>query len=199
MGLLQPDRYFSRLSHIDIGRDLLGQGLSHVLLDIDNTILTRDTHEVPRDARVWLARARDAGIGVCLVSNNWHASVHELAGELDLPIVAKALKPLPHGLVIARRKLGGTRADTVMVGDQLLTDVAAAHLAGMKAYMLQPLVEQDLPHTLVLRNLERMMLGSRQPEPAPPACRPTAQASAPTAPQAALWDAPNTRSQEGSS
>ena len=53
----------------------------------------------------------------------------------------------------------------------MLTDVLAAHLAGMRAYMLQPLVEQDLPHTLLLRNLERMMLGSRQPEPAPPACR----------------------------
>ena len=108
---------------------------------------------------------------MCLVSNNWHASVHQLAGELDLPIVAKALKPLPHGLLLGMRRLGGSRASTVMVGDQLLTDVLAAHLAGMRAYMLQPLVEQDLPHTLLLRNLERMMLGSRQPEPAPPACR----------------------------
>ena len=171
MGLLDPDRYFSRLSHIDVERDLRARGLDCVLLDIDNTILTRDTHEVPRDVRLWLARAREAGTGVCLVSNNWHASVHALAGELDLPIVAKALKPLPHGLLLGMRKLGGTRASAVMVGDQLLTDVAAAHLAGMKAYMLQPLVEQDLPHTLLLRNSERMMLGSRQPEPAPPACR----------------------------
>lgn len=171
MGLLEPDRYFSRLSHIDVERDLRARGLDCVLLDIDNTILTRDTHEVPRDARLWLVRAREAGVGVCLVSNNWHASVHALAGELDLPIVAKALKPLPHGLLLGMRKLGGTRQSTVMVGDQLLTDVAAAHLARMKAYMLQPLVEQDLPHTLLLRNLERMMLGSRQPEPAPPACR----------------------------
>ena len=75
------------------------------------------------------------------------------------------------GLLLGMRRLGGSRASTVMVGDQLLTDVLAAHLAGMRAYMLQPLVEQDLPHTLLLRNLERMMLGSRQPEPAPPACR----------------------------
>ena len=171
MGLLDPDRYFSRLSHIDVERDLRARGLDCVLLDIDNTILTRDTHEVPRDVRLWLARAREAGTGVCLVSNNWHASVHALAGELDLPIVAKALKPLPHGLLLGMRKLGGTRASAVMVGDQLLTDVAAAHLAGMTAYTRQPLVAQDLPHTLLLRNLERMMLGSRQPEPAPPACR----------------------------
>ena len=70
MGLLDPDRYFSRLSHIDVERDLRARGLDCVLLDIDNTILTRDTHEVPRDVRLWLARAREAGTGVCLVSNN---------------------------------------------------------------------------------------------------------------------------------
>ena len=95
MPLLEPDRYFSRLSHVDIERDLLALGFRFVLLDIDNTILTRDTHEVPRDAGFWLAKARDAGITFCLVSNNWHEGVYQLANRLSLPIVAKAVKPLP--------------------------------------------------------------------------------------------------------
>ena len=34
----------------------------------------------------------------------------------------------------------------------------------MKAYLLAPLVEQDLPHTLILRNFERVVMGERQPE-----------------------------------
>ena len=55
MTFLEPDRYFSRLSHVDIERDILALGFRHVLLDVDNTILTRDTHEVPRDVGVWLA------------------------------------------------------------------------------------------------------------------------------------------------
>lgn len=167
MALLEPDRYFSRISHIDIQRDLLGCGLYCVLLDIDNTILTRDTHEVPRDVGLWLGRARDAGVEFCLVSNNWHASVYQLAGELDLPIVAKALKPLPHGLLLGMRKVGARSSETVMIGDQLMTDVVAAHLVGCQAYMLRPLVEQDLKHTLVLRNVERVLLGEREPEGAP--------------------------------
>ena len=48
----------------------------------------------------------------------------------------------------------------------MFSDVLGAHLTGMKAYMLQPLVEQDLPHTLLLRNVERAILGDRKPEPA---------------------------------
>lgn len=43
MTFLEPDRYFSRLSHVDIERDILALGFRHVLLDVDNTILTRDT------------------------------------------------------------------------------------------------------------------------------------------------------------
>ena len=164
MPLLEPDRYFSRLSHVDIERDLLALGFRFVLLDIDNTILSRDTHEVPRDAGHWLAKARDAGVSFCLVSNNWHESVYQLANRLSLPIVAKAVKPLPPAFLVALKKIGATRDATVVIGDQLVTDVLGAHFVGMKAYLLAPLVEQDLPHTLLLRNFERLVMGEREPE-----------------------------------
>ncbi len=164
MSFLEPDRYFARISRIDIDDDLLALGYRFVLLDVDNTILTRDTHEVPRDVGAWLARARDAGISFCLVSNNWHEGVHHLAKRLSLPIVAKAVKPLPPAFLMALGKLGAKRSETVVVGDQLVTDVLGAHFLGMKAYLLAPLVEQDLPHTLILRNFERVVMGERQPE-----------------------------------
>lgn len=164
MAFFQPDRYFARLSRIDIGRDLIGAGLSNVLLDIDNTILSRATGTIPRDAGLWLARARDAGLRFCFVSNNWHANVRELAAELELPIVAKAMKPFPAAFIRARGKIGAARADTVVIGDQLMTDVLGAHLAGMRAYLLAPLVEKDLPHTLMLRNVERALMDNREPE-----------------------------------
>lgn len=172
MPFLKPDRYFSRISRIDIERDLVGCGFTSVLMDVDNTILTRDTHEVPRDVALWLGRARDAGLEFCLVSNNWHEGVYQLADRLELPIVAKAVKPLPPAFLMALRKIDAKRATTVVIGDQLVTDVLGAHFLGMTAYMLQPLVEQDLPHTLMLRHFERLVMGDRKPEEAgvPVAC-----------------------------
>ena len=164
MPFLKPDRYFSRISRIDIERDLVGCGFKSVLMDVDNTILTRDTHEVPRDVAQWLARAREAGLAFCLLSNNWHEGVYQLADRLELPIVAKAIKPLPPAFLMALRKIDAKRATTVVIGDQLVTDVLGAHFLGMTAYMLQPLVEQDLPHTLLLRNFERVVMGERKPE-----------------------------------
>lgn len=164
MSFVEPERYFSRISMIDIQKDILDAGFTHVLLDIDNTILTRDTHEVPRDVSFWLSKARGAGLTFCLVSNNWHEGVYDLARRLDLPIVAKAVKPLPPAFLVALRKIGAKRKTTVMIGDQLITDVLGAHFLGMTAYMLQPLVEQDLKHTLLLRNVERAFMGDREPE-----------------------------------
>ena len=182
MPFLKPDRYFSRISRIDIERDLVGCGFKSVLMDVDNTILTRDTHEVPRDVAQWLARAREAGLAFCLLSNNWHEGVYQLADRLELPIVAKAIKPLPPAFLMALRKIDARRATTVVIGDQLVTDVLGAHFLGMTAYMLQPLVEQDLPHTLMLRHFERLVMGHAKPEEAPQT------AAAPTAVQAMEGD-----------
>ncbi len=167
MGLFAPDRYFSRVSRIDVDRDLLGRGLRFVLLDIDNTIRRRDNREVPLDARVWLDKVRERGVSVCLLSNNCHANAYDLADELGLPIVAKAMKPLPFGYMRATRMCGASVGETVMVGDQICTDVVGAKLVGMKSYLIAPLVEQDLPHMAALRHIERRVVGDRIPEGAP--------------------------------
>ena len=170
MAFFEPDKYFSRISHIDIERDLLALGLKNVLLDIDNTILTRDTRELPRDVGVWMGRARDAGISFCLVSNSTQeATMLPLSERLGIPVVMRSLKPLPQGYLRGMKLLGGTSADTVMVGDQMVTDIVGAHLVGMKAYMVAPLVEKDLPHTVIFRWMERVMLGDQKPEPVTPA------------------------------
>jgi HAD superfamily phosphatase (TIGR01668 family) len=155
MGLLKPDAWFSRISEIDVERDLCARGLRTVLLDIDNTLRSRADGEVPADARAWLARCRQADVRVCLLSNNWHANVFGLATELDLPIIAKALKPLPGGYIVALHTMDARARETVVVGDQLFTDIVGARVLGLRAYLIAPLAEVDLPHMVLLRHVER--------------------------------------------
>lgn len=169
MSFTKPDRYFSRITHVDIEKDILNKDFRYLFLDIDNTILPRDTHIVPKDVSLWLQAAKRNEIKICLVSNNWHHGVYDLAEKLDLPLVAKAVKPLPFAFLRARAKISANRKESLVIGDQLITDVLGAHFLGMKAYLLCPLVEQDLPHTLLLRNLERAFLGGLKPEPSPSA------------------------------
>ena len=119
---------------------------------------------MPEDILVWIARAREAGISICLMSNNWHEPVVECARELGLPLVRGCVKPLPHGFIAARRRIGGERRRTLVIGDQLVTDVWGARISGMRVYLLQPLSTADLWHTRALRHLERGILRSTQPE-----------------------------------
>ncbi len=164
MSLVHPDRYFARTSAIDVKADILGCGFTHVLLDVDNTIVSRADHQVPKDVRLWIERLRQQGVRLCFLSNNWHSSVFEIAAELGIPVVAKACKPLPHGFLLALRKVGASRKHTVMVGDQLSTDVVGAHLVGLCAYLVCPLVEEDLKHTMLLRSIERAFISDHEPE-----------------------------------
>ena len=64
---------------------------------------------------------------------------------------------------MALNKLHAKRSQTVVIGDQLITDVFGAHFLGMTAYMVCPLVETDLWHTLLLRKVERVILGDKKP------------------------------------
>ena len=164
MAFFKPDRFFSRITQVDIQADIIAAGKKALFLDIDNTIFTRDTHEVPDDVMAWLADARAQGITICLVSNNWHEGVHQLAERLGLPIVSHAVKPLPFAYLVAFKRAGIKRRDTMCIGDQLITDVFGGHFLGMPVIMVKPLVKADLKHTLILRHVEKLFIGSMEVE-----------------------------------
>lgn len=162
--MLAPDFYVQDVFGMDLGL-LTAQGVDTLLVDLDNTLLARNSGEVTHAARQWVARAKAAGFELCLVSNNWHERVSGVARDLDVELVAKAVKPLPFAFLIALRKLGSTRRRSATVGDQLFTDVLGGKLLGMKTVMVVPLSSSDLPHTIVLRKLERIVLAGRNPLP----------------------------------
>lgn len=164
MSFRYPDRYFKRISDINIKTDILDKGFKNVLLDVDNTILTRDESIVPKDVKAWLKELRSKGVKICLISNDWHANVRDLAIDLDLPIVVRSLKPLPPAFFRALKKIGAKKQNSIMIGDQLMTDVFGSHAVGIKCYMVEPLVEKDLVHTLLLRKIERVLLKGHNPE-----------------------------------
>lgn len=158
MGLFAPEKQFSSVAAIDAEWDLLRLHLTHVLLDLDNTLRRRDNDEVPLEVRAWLTHVQQKGIKPCILSNNFHENVFAVARELDIPIVAKAMKPLSSGFKRALALVEGSVEDSVMVGDQLFTDVVGAHLVGMPAYLVAPLVDVDLKHTQLVRKVEGLFL-----------------------------------------
>ncbi len=163
MPLLKPDRFF--VSVLDITPELLAAaGVKGLILDLDNTLLPRTEHTVPANLAAWVSEVQAAGIKCVCLSNNWHERVVDTAASLGLDFVGKAVKPLPHGFIIARRRLGLRRREVAVVGDQVFTDILGAHLGGLRGFMVLPLVKQDLWHTLLLRHVEHFITRNMVPE-----------------------------------
>ena len=62
----------------------------------------------------------------------------------------------PFGFLRALWLLRTPRRQTVVIGDQVFTDVLGAKLLGLRTVLTEPIVAHDFPLTRVLRLLERV-------------------------------------------
>ena len=160
--MLVPDYYYQSIASIDLD-ELRQRGITTLLLELDNTLLQRNSEKVTDYALSWIARARATGFTLCIVSNNWHERVIGVADELGVDIVAKAIKPLPFAFRKALERTGSTPSQTAVVGDQVFTDILGGSIMKMTTILVTPLSPSDLPHTVVLRSIERRLLAGREP------------------------------------
>ena len=158
--VLRPDGYAPSLSGVSLD-DLEKRGFRGIIVDLDNTLVGYGLRDLADVDRAWVARARERGFRICLVSNNFTGRVERISGELGVPGISSALKPLPRGFLAALKVLETPRSATVVVGDQLFTDVLGAKFLGLHAILTEPLVAQDWLGTRVLRTLERFLLGRK--------------------------------------
>ena len=153
---LRPDFCAPRLA--DVPLTALG-GARVLLLDADNTLAPwRGAVPDPAAAR-WVESAKAAGFRLCIASNSDAERLRPQKEALGIPAFPRAGKPLPSGLRRIAREMGAAPGACALIGDQLLTDVLAARLAGMRAVLLEPLdPSREFTGTRVNRVLERILL-----------------------------------------
>ena len=137
--MLTPDILFD--SYRDITPAFLqSQGVTLLLTDLDYTLAPKAVRRPDDTLRQWINGLKDAGITVMIVSNNRSGvRVTEFCGDLGIGYQGHAGKPSPKGLRAAMERTGTDPAHTAMLGDKLLTDMLAAHRAGVRAWMVEPL------------------------------------------------------------
>lgn len=162
MRALQPTDYLTGIHAIDFDQ-LRASGIDTLLFDLDNTLLPRNAGEVPDSLRAWATEVKSQGFKVCIVSNNWHDRVVGVAADIGFDLVAKAIKPMPFAFKKALAKMGSTPDQAAIIGDQIFTDVLGGKLLGIRTVLVVPMTSSDLPHTLLLRKIERVVLAGREP------------------------------------
>lgn len=152
-----PDVRFKSIK--DITADFFREkGIAYALLDIDNTLVSYTSPLADDNARGFLSMLAENGIKYAFVSNNHKARVAKFAEEFGAVYVNDAAKPLLFGIKRAMRKIGAEKSRTVLIGDQVFTDVYAGKRAGLLTVMVDPIEAKETPFFAVKRYLEKIVL-----------------------------------------
>lgn len=140
---------------LDITPDLLRKmKVKAILLDVDNTLSHHDS-QIPFDGAIaWTKQMQAEGFQCIIVSNNTQERITPFAKIFDLPFIWRACKPLPIGYQKAAKRLGVKCKESVIIGDQVFTDIIGANLIGMKSILLEPAEEEHGWSFRIRRNLE---------------------------------------------
>lgn len=157
MHILRPAEFKKSIFDIDLDR-LKAQGFRAIMLDLDNTLVRWNHPEPTPGLMEWLEQVKQLGFAVCIVSNNSGSRVGEFAAKVGIPFIPGAAKPLRKGFRTAMRMFGVTPAQTVVVGDQIFTDVLGGNRAGAYTILVVPIDPREFFLTQIVRRVERRVL-----------------------------------------
>lgn len=136
-------------------------GTRTIVVDIDNT-LARPNSLVPLPyVERWIKEMRIRGIRIIAVSNNSEERTSAFCRKLGIPYIARARKPLTFR---SRERILNSELDknyTVVLGDQVFTDVLFARMLGTLAILVAPAVKEESLFFRFKRALERIVLKDR--------------------------------------
>ncbi len=120
-------------------------GIRLVLLDLDNTLLPYRSLTPSADLRHWLSALQEANIQPFILSNSRKPTrVSTVAADLSLPFLAWAGKPKRKGFRKALLDMNASPAETIMVGDQIFTDILGANRSEMLSVLVDPIAQDTV-------------------------------------------------------
>ncbi len=135
--LFKPTFWLNSVLMID--EDFLRENrVEALVLDLDNTLSMHGDPVPEEGVEDWLDKMRGLGIKMRVVSNNTNRRVAPLAARLGLEFTANGAKPLTFGITRAMKAMGADRNVTLVVGDQIFTDIVAGNLRGVRTVLVEP-------------------------------------------------------------
>ncbi len=148
-----PEYYFKTFD--EATADFLSKlSVKGIILDIDNTLEPYENATAGEGVKKWFKSLEEKGIKAAFVSNNEKERVELFNKDFGFPAYFKAKKPFKKNLLRAMEDMGTTPENTILMGDQVFTDVWAAHNAKIPAILLPPINDKRDLLTKLKRKLE---------------------------------------------
>lgn len=143
----------------DLSPEKLKQhGICAVFSDLDNTLQAWNNPEASRQVEALNEKFKKAGIRLVVISNNTKHRVATALHGFPIDFTDWSLKPSPAGILRALKHYHLRKDQVVMVGDQLLTDILAAHNARVRSIWVKPLIKTDKWDTRINRFFEKRIV-----------------------------------------
>lgn len=153
MKRLFPTEYVSSVYDINY-ENLFEKGIRGLIFDIDNTLVPYFVKESDDQLIELFTKLREMDFKISLVSNGKKDRVMKFNEKLKVYAFPRANKPGTVNLKKAMKVMNTDSGSTVMIGDQIFTDVWAANRAGMTNILVEPISEKDEFITWIKRGIE---------------------------------------------
>ena len=130
-------------------------GVTILLIDLDNTLDSYRLYTPTERAVSLINNLKGANIVPVVVSNNTAKRVGQYAKSLNVEFISSARKPFSCKLKKFLKEKGVNFNESMLVGDQMMTDVLAAKGAGLRIILTEKIVKEDQFTTHFNRLLDR--------------------------------------------
>ena len=131
-------------------------GITNIIYDIDNT-LAKELKSPDKSVIDLISRLKNDGFNICLLSNNNIFRVEPVGKILGVDYIHTAIKPKKTGFKKALLNMKCNADNTIMIGDQILSDIVGANRIGMRSILVDPISKKEAPWTKVRRPLEHVI------------------------------------------
>ena len=157
---LKPKVYLESLIKIDLKKIKNEMKIKGIIIDLDNTSVAWGKDDIDEDIIKWINEAKDINMSLCLVSNTHTKRVKKFADVFDIPYFSNAFKPFHFSFQKAIKILGTEYSETMVIGDQIFTDILGGNRLNMYTILVAPLGKRDSIGTFIQRSLEKIILDS---------------------------------------
>ena len=124
---------------------LHNQGIRCLLLDVDGTILNRNTNKIPIEVKRWIKKSKTL-FKLYLISNNpSEKRISSIGKKLGISYKFKALKPSKKVTLEIINTMNENKKNTAIIGDRIFTDIIVGNRCKIKTILVKRLNRDGLP------------------------------------------------------
>ena len=156
--ILKPKVYINSVFNIDLRKLKKTKKIKGIIVDLDNTLVAWGQKEISQKIIDWVKEAKRLGFKICIVSNTNSKRVAEFAKIFNIPYHSKYFKPFSIAFNNGLKILNTKKSETVVIGDQIFTDIWGGNRLKLLTILVVPIVKKDSIGTFLHRNLEKIFI-----------------------------------------